>query len=110
MHFERRLKTLKQKIFEDTLQSPYDAERFLQFVREFFTGIEIPSVRASKPSQNFSEHIKEFYSLGKQNGIAVLAVNLNPKTSVDRARSVQRNFVKSLIENYMEVDECFFGC
>lgn len=95
---------MKQQIFEDTLRSHYDAQKFLQFVREFFTSIKISATRAIKPTQNFSEHVKEFYALGKQGQIAVLAVNLNKNTSVDRARSVQRNFVKSLIENDLEVD------
>ena len=46
----------------------------------------------------------EFYVLGRQNDIAVLAVNLQRNKSVERARSVQRNFVKALIEDETAVD------
>ena len=96
--------TLKQRIFEDVLQSAYSLENFTRFAREFFTDLRISSTRPQKPSQNFSEHIKEFYALGRQNDIAVLAVNLQRNKSVERARSVQRNFVKALIEDDIAVD------
>lgn len=96
--------TLKQRIFEDVLQSAYSFENFSRFSRELFTSLRISSTRPQKPSQNFSEHIKEFYALGSQNDIAVLAVNLQRNKSVERARSVQRNFVKALIEDETAVD------
>ena len=96
--------TLKQQIFEEVLQSAYSIEKFVRFSREFFTDLRIASTRPQKPSQNFSEHIKEFYSLGRQDDIAVLAVNLQRNKSVERARSVQRNFVKALIEDDIAVD------
>ncbi len=96
--------TLKQRIFEDVLQSAYSLENFTRFAREFFTDLRISSTRPQKPSQNFSEHIKEFYALGRQNDIAVLAVNLQKNKSVERARSIQRNFVKALIEDETAVD------
>lgn len=96
--------TLKQQIFEEVLQSAYSIEKFVRFSREFFTDLRIASTRPQKPPQNFSEHIKEFYALGKQNDVAVLAVNLQKNKSVERARSVQRNFVKALIEDDIAVD------
>lgn len=96
--------TLKQKIFEDTLKNPYSLKDFVNFSRELLTGLKIFSPRPQKPTQNFSEHIKEFYPLGKQNNIAVLTVNLQKNKSVERARSVQRNFVKTLLENENSVD------
>ena len=96
--------TLKQKIFEDVLRNAYSLDNFVRFSRELFTGLRISSTRPQKPTQNFSEHIKEFYSLGRQNDIAVLAVNLQKNKSVERARSVQRNFVKTLIENETGID------
>ncbi len=96
--------TLKQQIFENVLQSAYSLEKFAKFVREFFTDLRISSTRPQKSPQNFSEHIKEFYTLGRQNDIAVLAVNLQRNKSVERARSVQRNFVKALIEDDIAVD------
>ena len=82
----------------------YSLEKFARFSRELFTGLNIFSNRAQKPPQNFSEHIKEFYELGRQNDIAVLVVNLKKNKSVERARSVQRNFVKALIEDDIAVD------
>ena len=94
----------KQTIFEDILRHSYNLENFLQFSREFLTGLKIPSVTAFQPPQNFSEHVKEFYALGKLNDIAVIAVNLQKNKSVERARSVQRNFVKRLLENDFAVD------
>jgi adenine-specific DNA-methyltransferase len=98
------MKLSKQQIFENTLSHSYNLEDFAKFSREFLTGLKISSVTAHKPPQNFSEHVKEFYTLGKLNDIAVIAVNLNKNKSVERARSVQRNFVKKLLENNFEVD------
>ena len=94
----------KQQIFEDVLKGAYSLEKFARFSRELFTGLNVSSNKAQKPPQNFSEHIKEFYALGRQNDIAVLAVNLQKNKSVERARSVQRNFVKSWIENEIAID------
>ena len=94
----------KQQIFEDVLQGAYSLEKFARFSRELFTGLNIYFNNPKKPPQNFSEHIKEYYVLGKQDDIAVLAVNLQKNKSVERARSVQRNFVKALIEDEIAVD------
>ena len=94
----------KQKIFEETLKNPYSLKNFVNFSRELLTGLKILSPRPQKPTQNFSEHIKEFYALGKQNNIAIIAVNLQKNKSVERARNVQRNFVKNLIENEISID------
>ncbi|MBO4779239.1 MAG: Eco57I restriction-modification methylase domain-containing protein, partial [Selenomonadaceae bacterium] len=96
--------TLKQQIFEEVLQSAYSLEKFARFSQEFFTALKPNFVRPQKPPQNFSEHIKEFYALGRQKDVAVLAVNLQKNKSVERARSVQRNFVKALIEDDIAVD------
>lgn len=71
--------TLKQQIFEDVLKNAYSLEKFARFAREFFTDLKISSTRPQKAPQNFSEHIKEFYALGRQNDIAVFAVNLQKK-------------------------------
>ena len=95
---------VKQKIFEKTLQNPYSLKNFVDFSRELFTGLKIFSTNPKIPTQNFSEHIKEFYKLGMQNNIAIYAVNLQKNKSVERSRSVQRNFVKTLLENEISVD------
>ena len=92
--------SLKQRIFEDVLRSAYSLEKFARFARELFTGLKSPIATPQEPPQNFSEHVKEFYVLGGQGNIAVLAVNLQKNKSVERARSVQRNFVKTWIENH----------
>ncbi len=94
----------KQQIFEDVLQGAYSFDKFARFSTELFTGLKISSDSPHKPPQNFSEHIKEFYALGRQGDIAVLAVNLQKDKSIERARSVQRNFVKMLIEDDIAVD------
>ena len=83
--------TLKQRIFEDVLQSAYSLENFARFVREFFTDLRIASIRPQKPPQNFSEHIKEFYALGRQKDVAVLAVNLqkiNPSNALAPCKEI----------------------
>ena len=96
---------MKQQIFEKILQQSYSLENFVKFSSEFLTGLKISSsITAHKPPSNFSEHVKEFYALGKLHDIAVIAVNLQKNKSVERSRSVQRNFIKKLLENDFGAD------
>ena len=92
----------KQTVFEGVLTKKYRHEDFIRFISEFFSGINLiaPGI-AKNPPEHFAEHVKKYfligsYSIGSEK-IIVLAVNLNKNKSVERARSVQRNFVKSIM-------------
>lgn len=94
----------KQDFFEKVLREPYNHEQFIQFVREFLTGINTNTAgKYNKEYSNFSFYVDGYYHIGTYQSddgekIAVLSVNLKRGETVERARSMQRNFVKPLLE------------
>lgn len=92
MH-EQAAKTL----IKDTFQQPYDLGRFREFVRNLMRGYEERHTTSQIPD-NFKDSIKSMYRVGKVrdeagNEIDLLAVTLAKETSLDRARTMQRNFI-----------------
>ena len=92
----------KQRIFEDVLTQKYNHDDFYQFTLKFFSGMEeIKPYLPQNPSEIFAEHIKNYFVIGKYHDggkkILILSVNLQKNKSVERARSIQRNFVKNVM-------------
>ncbi|MBY0355331.1 MAG: Eco57I restriction-modification methylase domain-containing protein [Rickettsiales bacterium] len=100
MH-EQAAKTL----IKDTLQEPYDLGRFREFASNLMKikkserdeENEFRETSAIVPD-NFKESIKSVYRIATLqdsdgNGIDVLTVTLAKETSLDRARTLQRNFL-----------------
>lgn len=92
----------KQTIFKDVLENKYRHEDFILFTKEFLSGMELVAPDSPQsPPAHFAEYVKEYFLIGNYRGgrdkIIVLAVNLNKNKSVERARSVQRNFVKAIM-------------
>ena len=92
MH-EQAAKTL----IKDTFQQPYDLGRFREFIRNLMKGYEERNTSSQIPD-NFKDSIKSMYRVGKVrddagNEIDLLAVTLAKETSLDRARTMQRNFI-----------------
>lgn len=94
----------KQEIFENVLKNKYVHEEFVGFTREFLNDIQLVAPNTyNKEYSNFSFYVAGYYHIGNYKTddgdvIAVLSVNLNRGETVERARSMQRNFVKTLIE------------
>jgi len=92
MH-EQAAKTL----IKDTFQQPYDLGRFREFIRNLMKGYEERHTSSQIPD-NFKDSITSMYRVGKVrddagNEIELLAVTLTKETSLDRARTMQRNFI-----------------
>jgi adenine-specific DNA-methyltransferase len=95
----------KEKLFEEVLTKPFSLENFLKFSNNFFNQLEIVSpYKMREDGWNWSEfafhikgyyHIANFYADGDK--MAVFAVELKNYKNLDRARSMQRNFIKKLI-------------
>ncbi|MGL4485248.1 MAG: hypothetical protein ACRCUS_09875, partial [Anaerovoracaceae bacterium] len=100
--------------FVSILTEAFDIGKFLQFSKDFFNEIEVNDSRFvildDKRQQsdwnwtNFTYHIEGYYNIGSFIGsdkkrIAVYAVALKDEKQIDTARSMQRNFVKKLIES-----------
>ena len=92
MH-EQAAKTL----IKDTFQKPYDLGRFRSFINELLKGYE-PREKNIMLTKDFEGSIKSAWRLGKikdsqDNEIDILAVHLALETSLERARTTQRNFI-----------------
>ncbi len=93
-------KSAATRIIENTFDDSFDKTRFTNFVRNLFNEIENSSFvygggripDTYKPYINSLERIGK-YSDGDGNKIDVLIVNLKKDTSLERARTMQRNFI-----------------
>lgn len=94
----------KQEIFEGVLKKAYIHDEFVGFTREFLNDIQLVApTKYNKEYSNFSFYVDGYYHIGNYKTddgdvIAVLSVNLHKGETVERARSMQRNFVKTLME------------
>ena len=97
----------KSEIFEKVLTGAYDNSVFVNFVQEFLNDMEpVAPTAYKKVYNNFSYYVDGYYHIGNYMGsdgnkIAVFSVALRKGDSVERARTMQRNFVKPLLENSM---------
>lgn len=93
-------------LFKTILTNEFNIGSFTTFAKEFFNDLEV--VRPDKfmdDGWNWSEfnfYIKGYYHIGNFIGddkakVAVFAVELKDYKNIDRARSMQRNFVKKLM-------------
>lgn len=97
----------KTEIFEKVLTNSYDNSVFINFVQEFLNNVELVAPSTYKRVyNNFSYYVDGYYHIGNYTGndgnkIAIFSVALRRGDSVERARTMQRNFVKPLLENSM---------
>ena len=89
----------KSEIFESVLTSAYENSAFVGFVQEL-----VAPNAYKKVYNNFSYYVDRYYHIGNYTGndggkIAIFSVALKKGDSVERARTMQRNFVKPLLEN-----------
>lgn len=94
----------KSEIFEQVLTSPFDNDTFVGFVKEFLNDIQLVApTNYNKEYSNFSFYVDGYYHIGNytsddKDKIAIFSVCLKKGDTVERARGMQRNFVKTLIE------------
>lgn len=88
------------KIVQRTFNSPFDKGRFVHFVRELFNAIdESPFIyRGNFIPDAYDPYIRTFERIGKYqdvegNKIDILIVQLKKESSLEHARTMQRNFV-----------------
>jgi type I restriction-modification system DNA methylase subunit len=88
-----------QRIVRDTLENPFDKGRFTYFIREFLNSIEDApfSYKGNFIPDAYEQFISTFERIGKytdgEHKFDVLVVKLKKETSIDRARTMQRNFI-----------------
>ena len=95
----------KQKIFEGTLTKAFDHDRYLQFLRELLDNMQVVAPNKEvKPWNTFSAAIDHYRHIGNyvgedKNKVALFSVCLKNDKNLENARSMQRAFVKTLLEN-----------
>ena len=98
--------SIKSDFFENTLKSAFDITRFVSFSKEFFNNITL--IRPDKFMEDgwnwseFNYYVKGYYHIANFSGsdkskIAVFAVEMKNYRNIDKARSIQRNFIKKLL-------------
>lgn len=92
----------KTEIFEQVLTQPFNNDNFVGFVREFLNNVEMVAPTRFLPERsNFSFYVAGYnhianYTGNDGNKIAIFSVTLNKGDTVERARGIQRNFIKLL--------------
>lgn len=103
------MSTAKIDILKETFENEFNIDNFKRFIREFFNELELlPEKRRIGIWREYSDHINSYYNIAnytdrEDNKLIVLAVELKTNTSIDRARSMQRNFISKILdENNLE--------
>lgn len=95
----------KEDLFKITLTSAYNHNAFVDFSREIIADLNVgPYLTEIKPYNTFSAFISKYFKIGdfedpNGNRVGLFSVELLRGESVERARTAQRTFVKSLLEN-----------
>ncbi len=100
------------KLVRETFESSFERSRFIAFIRELFNGAyetaEINRVGNLIPNA-FEQSISKYERIGKYTDskdkrIDILIVHLKRDTSIERARSTQRNFVAGYLQGKYGTD------
>lgn len=95
----------KRKRFEETLTKAFDHDRYVQFLRELLVNMQVIAPnREVKPWNTFSAAVDHYRHIGNyvgedKNKVALFSVCLKNDKNLENARSMQRAFVKTLLEN-----------
>ena len=88
-----------RQLIKDTFEAPFDKEKFVVFIRELLNKTEESTFtyRGNFIPDAFEQYIGTLERIGKyidgENEIDLLIVKLKKETSLERARTMQRNFV-----------------
>jgi len=94
----------KKEIFVGTLTQPYQHERYVLFLRELLPKLQlIAPNQEQKPWNTFSVAVDHYRHIGNyvgedQQKVALFTVCLYNDRRVENARTMQRSFVKTLLE------------
>lgn len=97
---------LKLKILQETFEKKFNIDSFKKFTREFFNEPKMNKKITKNTNiwKEYASHINAYYDVAKytdneDNNLIVMAVELKKNTSIDRARSMQRNFISKILDN-----------
>ncbi|GAB4376990.1 MAG: hypothetical protein Kow00121_25260 [Elainellaceae cyanobacterium] len=100
-------KSIAIKLLSDTLQKPFDEAQFRQFARNLVNDLD--ESKAFQAQGNYikdayKQQVRQYKRIGQyvdpdENTIDVLVVRLQRTTSLDRARTMQRNFIAQYLQD-----------
>ena len=88
-----------QKIIRDTFESPFDKNGFTGFIKNLLNRIDDApfTYQGNYIPDAYKQSIKTLERIGKfndgENSIDILVITLQKETSLERARTMQRNFI-----------------
>ncbi len=95
---------VKRSILKETFEKTFDIEQFRRFTKQFFNEPEMmQNIRKTTIWREYTNYIVSYHTIAKyvdvnQRKMIVLAVELKKNSSIDRARSMQRNFVSKVLD------------
>jgi hypothetical protein len=101
-----------RRLVRETFQNVFDEDRFRLFVRNLFPDLDESGAFAYQGQyipDAYKEHIRLYQRLGKYTdpdgkALDVLVVNLKREAALDRARTMQRNFIAWYLKHRGEKD------
>ncbi|MCD2347403.1 Eco57I restriction-modification methylase domain-containing protein [Clostridium guangxiense] len=94
----------KLQLLKETFESKFDIDKFKRFTREFFNEPEMLSAKRHIGIwKEYENNILSYSDIAKFNDsegnkIIILAVELKSEKGVERARSIQRNFISKILD------------
>lgn len=94
----------KEKIFRETLEHGFDHNRYLTFLRELLNTFQnIDAVNDRPPYSTFGSAVETYRHIGfyqdpDKKPMALYSVCLKTGHNLENARSMQRSFIKSLLD------------
>ena len=92
-------------IIKNTFENPFERERFIGFIKNLLKRIEedrIPQRQGQFIPEAYRQYISTLERIGKfndgENRIDMLIIKLQKETSLERARTMQRNFVAGYLQ------------
>ena len=91
-------------LLENTFKNEFDMDNFGYFLMELFNISNISAKNTTNfVKKDFKDYIENFYELGSyrdsvQDSIAFYAVELSKESTRDRARTMQRNLIASVMK------------
>lgn len=88
-----------QTIIKETFENPFDKSRFTEFIKNLLNRIEDSpfTYQGNYIPDAYKQYIKTLERIGKfsdgENSIDILVIIFQKETSLERARTMQRNFI-----------------
>jgi type I restriction-modification system DNA methylase subunit len=101
-----------KRLIRETFQNNFDENRFRRFAKNLFNDLDESKAFAYQGRfipDAYKDHIRQYKRLGKYTdpdgaALDVLVVNLKRETALDRARTMQRNFIAWYLKHRGEKD------